>query len=159
VIRFVHNCQSRIKNLLSISSPLTVAELSLAESYWIFLVQKSHFAREIGALKAGAGISPSSPLITLNPFLDENSLLRVCGRERNSRRLYENKHPLIVHAKHPVVRLLIHSEHLRLLHAGPALLSASLSQRFHLIRGRNLIRSITRGCITCRRNLPDHILR
>ena len=44
--------------------------------------------------------------------------------------------------------LIIRTEHLRLLHAGPTLLSASLSQRYHRT---NVIRSIIRECITCRR--------
>ena len=38
-----------------------------------------------------------------------------------------------------------HSEHLRLLHAGPSLVAASLNRLFHIIGGR------TRSCVTCRR--------
>ena len=38
-----------------------------------------------------------------------------------------------------------------MLHAGPTLLSASLSQRYHIVGGRNVIRSVTRECVTCRR--------
>ena len=36
------------------------------------------------------------------------------------------------------------------MHAGPALLAASLA-RYHIVGGRKVIRSITRACITCRR--------
>ena len=32
-------------------------------------------------------------------------------------------HPAILHGKHPLTRLMIHDEHLRLLHAGPTLYS------------------------------------
>ena len=48
------------------------------------------------------------------------------------------------------MKFLARSEHVRLLHAGPLLLSTSFSRRFHIVRGRNLIRSITRSCVTCR---------
>ena len=46
---------------------------------------------------------------------------------------------------------IIHTEHLCLLHAGPTLLSASLSQRYHIVGGHSRIRSITRECVVCRR--------
>jgi hypothetical protein len=84
VIRFAGNCQARKKNLDRVTSPLTADELGRAEKYWISLVQKEHFAREIGVLKAKARILSSSPLVPLNPFLDDDGMLRVGGREANS---------------------------------------------------------------------------
>ena len=58
-------------------------------------------------------------------------------------------HPTILHGKHSITRLIIRSEHLRLLHAGPTLLSSSLSCRFSIIGLRKTVHSITRQCITC----------
>ena len=55
-------------------------------------------------------------------------------------------------SRHPITRLIIRSEHLRLLHTGPTLLSCSLNRRFHIIGGRKIIRSVTRACVTCRRH-------
>lgn len=81
------------------------------------------------------------------------AFLRVGGRERNSSRPYDTQHPYIIHGKHPLTKTIILTEHKRLLHAGPSLLSVSISRRFHLIKGRSLIRSITRRCVICRRNL------
>ena len=57
---------------------------------------------------------------------------------------------MIIHGNHAITKLVIHREHLRLLHAGPLLVAASLNQRFHVV-GRRVIRSITRSCVTCRR--------
>ena len=150
-IRFARNCQARKKKLDRITSPLTAGELSQAEKYWISLVQKERFAQEIGALKSKARVPSSSPLVSLNPFLDGDDLLRVGGREAYSQRSYEARHPLIIHAKHPIVALLVRFEHIRLLHAGPLLLSTSLSRRYHIVRGRSFVRSITRACVICRR--------
>ena len=45
-------------------------------------------------------------------------------------------------------KLIIRSEHL---HAGPTLLSASLNRQFHILYVCKTVRSITRQCITCRR--------
>ena len=49
------------------------------------------------------------------------------------------------------IKLLVAAEHLRLLHAGPTLVSASLSRRFSILGGRRIIRAITSSCVTCRK--------
>ena len=131
-------------------------ELRQAENYWISFAQREHFAREIASLKANENILLSSSLISLSPFLDGRGMLRVGGREAYSQRLYDERHPLIIHAKHPISTLLIRCEHMRLLHAGPALLATSLGHRYHLVKGRSLIRSITRACVVCRRRSRPH---
>ena len=94
-------------------------------------------------------LSSSSILFSLHPILDSSHLLRVDGRQQNSK--LSNLHPLILHGNHPVTKLMIQTEHVRLLNAGPTLLSSSLSRRYYIIRSRNIVRSITRGCVTCRR--------
>ena len=40
---------------------------------------------------------------------------------------------------------------MRLLHAGPTLVNASLSCRYHIIGARKSVHSVTRSCIVCRR--------
>ena len=62
-------------------------------------------------------------------------------------------HPLILYGKHPLTKSIIQSEHTRLLHAGPTYLHSSLSRQYHIIGSRNAIRSVTRGCVTCKRNI------
>ena len=59
-------------------------------------------------------------------------------------------HPFIIHGKHLINKLIIHSEHLRMLHAGSTLLSSSLSSCFHIIYMRKTVHSIVHHCITCR---------
>ena len=93
--------------------------------------------------------SSRAPLKVLNPLLDDSGLLRVGGREEYSKKSYDTRHPLIIHSKHLVAKLLIRSEHEHLLHAGALLLTASLSSQFHIIRGCDFIRSLTRNCVTC----------
>ncbi len=61
---------------------------------------------------------------------------------------YHSKHPLILPAKHKLTHLITHSEHLRLLHAGPTLLIASLNRRYHIIGGSKNVRS---KCVVCRK--------
>ena len=83
--------------------------------------------------------------------MDDDGLLRVGGREQKSNRAYSTQHPIVLHGGNPITRLIIRSEHLRLLHAGPTLLSCSLNRRYHIMRGCKVIRSITRACVKCHR--------
>ena len=90
-------------------------------------------------------------MLPLHPILDDHGLLRVGGRGNQSKLEYSLCHPIILHGNHPVTKLLISTEHLRLLHAGPTLIAASLSRRFHIVGSRRVLRSLTRGCVPCRR--------
>lgn len=113
----------------------TVNELHKAVLHWLAVSQTAHFKAEVEALKLGTSLPRSSPLISLNVFQDEDGLLRVGGRQQNSKLPYDRQHSIILHGTHPVCKLLIHTEHLRLLHAGPLLVSASLGRRFHIVGG------------------------
>ena len=152
ILRFAKNCRSRQNGSNRVTSPLTVEELNAAETYWFHVSQQSHFDTELSAIQKKVSILDSSCLLPLHPIVDSSGLLRVGGREQNSKAPYSSQHPIILHSKHPVTKLVIRSEHLRLLHAGPKLLTASLSRPFHIVGHRNVIRSITRRC-----DLPTHL--
>ncbi len=130
---------------------MSVEEITSAENHLLLLSQAEHFQTEIKLLTATRAISPSSCLVTLDPLLDSNQLLRVGGRQNLSRRPYDVIHPIIIHGKHPLVKLIVKSEHTRLLHGGPTLVYASLSRRFHIIGGRKVVRDLTRQCVKCRK--------
>ena len=149
ILRFTQNCKPGVEK--SLSPTLSTKELLDAESYWISLIQCDHFQNELSTLKKGNPLKGSSSLLSLHPILDTNNLLRVGGRQQNSKLSYSRQHPLILHGKHPITRLIIHTEHQRLLHAGPTLLTASLCRRYYITSCHKIVRSITRGCITCRR--------
>ena len=131
----------------SLPAFLTPSEIHKAELYWISLAQNELFQRQLELLKEGQDLPKTSSLLTLHPFMDSLGLLRVGGREQNSNRSYSSQHP----GKHPLTKLIVASEHLRLLHAGATLLTCSLSRRFYIIRCRNVVREITRGCTICDR--------
>ena len=153
VIRFINNCRLSIHNRPVINKPLSVQELKHSTNYWIKVVQSEVWSSEIDALKKGLKLKQSSRILSLNPFIDESDILRVGGRQENARLLFDNRHPIIMPASHQLVKLLIRTEHIRLLHAGHLLTSASLSRRYHIVGGHKAIRSITRNCVTCRRHL------
>ena len=103
--------------------------------------------KKIQALIADHVVPNSSSSLSLHPILDSAGVLPVGGREQHSRFRYSTRHPAILHGKHPVTKLIILSEHLHLLYAGPALLIASLYRRYHVIGFRRTVRSVTRSCV------------
>ena len=156
---FIDNCR-RKNHDRPVSLYLLTSELTVSENYWISLAQRQAFVTEIEALKNDESLSKSSRLFSLHPFLDSSGLLRVGGRGRNAQMSYSLIHPVILPGKHPITSLLISSEHRRLMHARPTLLTASLNRRYYITGCRKIVRSITRGCITCRRSTarPEHQL-
>ena len=152
VFRFIHNCRSCKLNTEPIHETyLTTEELHKAEVYWYLNAQLAHFSEEIDAIKSKSDLNRSSAILSLRPFVDSSGLLRVGGRQQHSQMSYSQKHPIILHHKHPLTHLIIRSAHLRLSHAGPTLLTTSLGSHYHILSCRKLVRSITRGCVTCRK--------
>ena len=113
-----------------------------------------NFGAEIKVLKKGKPLHHSSCLLSLNPFMDPSEmLLRVGGRRELSQGPYDTIHPIIIHGTHQLTKLIIRSEHCRLMHGGPTMVTASLSCRFHIVGGRRAIRNVTKQCVKYRRVL------
>ena len=150
----IRNCRSRITNTEQlVHSPfLTMAEVTLVDNYWITLSQSDNFGNEIELVAANKPVCRSGPLLSLSPIMDKASLSRVGGRQNQSSKPYNIIHPIIIHGKHPLTKLTVRSEHLRMMHAGVTLVHASLSRRFHIISGHKVIRCVIRQCVICRKH-------
>ena len=136
----MNNFQAKVKKLAPSIGPLSVEQ---AEVYWLRVCQTDSFSSEIEALKKKAHLLKSSRLISLRPLIDDKQLLRVGGRQENAPSSYDTRHPVILHGSHPISKLLIRREHIRLLHAGPLLVAASLSSQYHLVA--NIILLVVRS--------------
>ena len=106
---------------------------------------------EIASLQSDKSLPHSSSLLPLHPFLDKDGFLWMGGRQEHSKLSFFKLHPIILHGKHPLTKLLVWLEHRRLLHGGPTLVITSLSRRFHIINSRKTIRSVVRQCVICQR--------
>ncbi|XP_065093725.1 uncharacterized protein LOC135714319 [Ochlerotatus camptorhynchus] len=133
---------------------LTTIELQRAELRLCRLAQQQSFPEEISDLANGERVANSSALKWLSPFIDQDDLIRVGGRLRNAALSDFVKHPVVLSAKHPLSTLLASFFHLKLLHAGPQLLLATLRQKFWILGGRNLSKSVFHHCHTCFRSKP-----
>ncbi|XP_067205328.1 uncharacterized protein [Linepithema humile] len=109
------------------------------------------FDGEIKALLKNAVISKKSPLRTLTPFLDENSVLRLGRRLRNAAVSYEEQHPVIM-PQGQLAYLLIAQAHKSTLHGGVQMVLRPLRQKYWLLGGRNSVKGYIRRCVPCIRH-------
>ncbi|XP_071571322.1 uncharacterized protein [Temnothorax nylanderi] len=91
---------------------------------------------------------------SLRPYLDENHILRVGGQLQNSGLEDNQRHPMRLHAKHSLSRLIARHYHEANLHAGPQTLLYTLRQQFWIIDGRNLCQKTVHTCVRCFRAKP-----
>ena len=88
ILRLFHNVQHRIeqeKLQMASAGPflreqLTATEIQDAQVSLCKSVQLENYKDEISKLQKGQKLSNSNVLRTLDPFLDENGVLRVGGR-------------------------------------------------------------------------------
>ena len=151
ILRFSANSRAS-SGKKTVSTHLTVPELRCAERLLVRMVQTLHFSKEVTLLKEASPVPRSSPLHMLNPFLDDKDIIRVGGRLSNSNLNFSRKHPVILPKKSPYTKLLITKLHQAHLHSGPTTLLGILSQQYYVIGARQLTRSITRDCVTCRKS-------
>lgn len=148
VLRFIHNCKNSSMKRIGVLQP---EELSLSFEGLVRLSQEESFNKELAILQSNKALCSKSPILTLSPYLDEKKILRVGGRIDSSCYTYEKRHPVLLHAKHRLTKLLFQQEHLRLLHAGPQLLLSSIREIVWPIAGRDLARTTARQCVVCRK--------
>ena len=142
-LRFFHNARNPS---LKGTGYLTSTELRDALHACIKIAQQDICAQEISDLSKKGQVSSKSQL---HPFLGKEGYLRVGGRLQHSHLPYDSKHQLILPPAHHITELVRMNEHLRLLHAGPQLLSASLRQQYRIPRMKQVIRPMLHRCLPC----------
>ncbi|GFT88285.1 integrase catalytic domain-containing protein [Trichonephila clavipes] len=95
ICRFVYNCKSQESKRIG---PLDLGELKKAEQLLLKLVQKEEFKVELNGIQNSAMVPSNSRVKTLNPFIDNEGILRVGGRLRNSDINYNHKFPILFFA-------------------------------------------------------------
>lgn len=112
----------------------------VAKTYWISTAQEDYFPEEIKIIKE-VRLYAIQVVYTPSPHFPLFVILRVSGRDCNTRVSYSSQHPAILLGKHPVTSVIIRFEHICLLHAGPTLLACSLHRRFYILMGRKAIKA------------------
>lgn len=93
----------------------------------------------------------------MNPFIDDNGILRVGGRLNNASINYDQKFPILLPAKIHFTQLLIRSEHEKLFHAGPQAVLSNIRLRFWPINGLRETKKVIKNCVICHRFRQDNV--
>ena len=133
---------------------LSGSEVKKAEHWLMQESQNRTFSTDIKALLKGDRLPPSSRLLALSPFLDQEGLLRVGGRLTNSALSRSQQHPIILDSRDILAKKYFDYMHLALCHCGPTLLLSATGTKLHVVGARRLSRTVCSQCITCRRAAP-----
>lgn len=153
-LRFAGNLRLKHNKEARISGSLSAAELLRARTTLLKLHQEEEFPRELHDLRRDQPIHHNSKLRTLNPFLDEEGLMRVGGRLTHAPLSYSQRFPIIMSKKHVLTEIIIRDCHYQNLHAGSQLLAATLRERYWIVSMRSAIRRVLSKCILCFRLKP-----
>ncbi len=97
-------------------------------------------------------IKKSSSLFRLDPYIDENDLLRVGGRLTKLYELtHDFKHPVIIPKRSHVTTLIIRDSHEKIGHAGRGITLNETRNKYWIINGNSAVRYYISRCVTCRR--------
>ena len=156
VFRFVQHLQKKETQ----RGPITATEYDCAITEWIRNRQYAAFPIDVNNL-----LSKSRHRTTLvrqlRLFLDDGGLLRCGGRIHNAPLSNNAKFPLLLPSKDHFTDLVIHTTHVKQLHAGVNSTLTALRQNYWVPSGRQRVKNLIDHCVTCRRvsgaayNAPD----
>lgn len=151
IFRFYFNC----KNTQSrISGTLTVDEIRNGMYRLCMLIQQESFAEEYRLLSKKQQVQNNSSLKLLNPFMDQNQLVRVGGRLSQSSLSFEQKHQILLPQKSHITSLIVIHEHQRHLHSGQQATLSAVRQLYWPVNGKVAVKCIIRKCVKCFRAKP-----
>nr|XP_055045825.1 uncharacterized protein LOC129431793 [Misgurnus anguillicaudatus] len=131
----------------------TVAERQKAELHIIKCLQGSSYKDELKEIKGGRNISSHSALYPLDPFLDEDCILRVGGRIGRSRYSDSVTHPIIIPRNHQITQMIVAHFHNKVAHQGKGFTINEIRSNGFWIPGINrVVTSYIRSCVICRKH-------
>ena len=142
------------------------AEIKQATTAIFKTVQRESFAAVINVLEERDNDKPKSryllkerrkilrksSLYRLDPFINEEGILRFGGRHHRSDLAFEEKHPVLLPKKHHLSELAIRHYHEKVYHQGCQITHGALCQAgYWVIGGHRMIAKILSSCVTCKK--------
>ncbi|XP_033762808.1 uncharacterized protein LOC117344237 [Pecten maximus] len=116
----------------------------------IIEIQREAFSREINCLLNGKELQKDSSIRSLNPFIDNDGIVRVGGRLNNADLSKMEKNPVLIPRRHHVATLLIRHYHDKVRHQGRLLTEGAIRNAgFWIVGCRRMINSYLRKCVRC----------
>jgi len=153
ITTWCHRAAIRFKHQsgLSLSDPITTAELYTAKKYWVKAVQSEIFQLEFKIIAERGSLPASHPLAKLTPFIDSSGILRVGGRLQASSLSQDAKHPAILPRDSSFTQLIIAEDHTRSYHGETQLTLCFIREEFWILGGRAPVRKFILRCVRCSR--------
>ncbi|XP_075158159.1 uncharacterized protein LOC142231437 [Haematobia irritans] len=148
VFRFYNRCRMNF-SLVPTTLNLSQEELKFVKSRLIMVCQKTYFEAEYNSLLENTIIPNKSALKPLNPFLDQDKILRVNGRLVNSSLSYSERYPMILPGKSHFCQLYLQHIHIILFHGECNQMCRLVQTEFYISRLKPNIKSIIHKCKTC----------
>ncbi|XP_075158181.1 uncharacterized protein LOC142231459 [Haematobia irritans] len=151
IYRFFYATHPRFKsNFQRTTFNISTSEIIMVQDRLVSMTQRAHFPNEYLALSSKKQVASASPILNLNPFLDSEGIMRVCGRLVSSPGLsYNERHPIILPYNCQLSRLLVQFIHTISIHGGNQLVLRLIRTQFWIIRVKNLIKTTINRCKTC----------
>lgn len=140
-LRFKTKCKGLVSKL----------EYQQALTKWIQHAQCWMFANEYKALKKDRPIHCKSNILSLNPFMDSNGILRIDGRLENAREFLPMKHPILLPSDGHLTTLIMRDAHEKCMHGGVQVSLNYVRQVYWLMNGRQTFRKYIQNCVICAR--------
>lgn len=120
-------------------------EKANALKYFIKLQQEESYSKELN------NDFDNSKLLSLNPILDDEGILRVGGRLKHATCAYEQKVPVIIPPKTRLSYLIINEAHEKTHHGHIQLMMQFIRDRIWIPKLRHELRKFVNKCVTCKR--------
>ncbi|XP_015123440.1 uncharacterized protein LOC107045632 [Diachasma alloeum] len=133
-------------------SILTTRELNDARLFWVKITQHQYFVSELRVLLRNQQLPRNHQLAKFTPTLDEEGIMRLGGRLKNSELHPEQIHPIILPRRSRFTTLVIAEAHQKTLHGGTQLTLAYTRQRYWILGGRGTVRAYILRCAICARH-------
>ena len=123
-----------------------------AETAVIKLCQKRTFQKEISTLENGRAISSQCSIFKLDPFLDNDGVLRVGGRIKKANLDYRLKHPVLLPKEGHITHAIIRDHHEKVALAGRGMTINDIHNHgYWIISCTSAVKSAISKCVECRK--------
>lgn len=141
--RFFHRVENR-------PDFITVLEYLEARTWLLRYSQEYAYPEEYRRLADKQLLPKDNPLASLNPFLDDQGVMRVGGRLQKAGLHPAVAHPVILNIKSRIVKLFVTHLHQLLHHAGSSTVMSVLAVYHHVPTVKRFLRALGQSCVRCR---------
>ena len=153
ICRFIANCRLKTNRA---QAQISTDEFQLATQALLRRTQNKYFSKEISICRSTDDSTSrrerkNTPFWRLDPFIDDDGLMKVGGRLERSGMSNLVIHPVILPKDSVVSRRLVEHFHERVHHSGRTTTSNEVRQNgYWIINGNTIVRSVIHHCVTCR---------